>query len=215
MRSLAFLAGDDRRHAAILQPAKKPAQFRAQDGVIWQPGEERLDRVEHHALGADGIDGVPEPDEEAFKIVLARLLDLAALDVDVVEQDLFLRGKLLQIEAERADVGRQLRRVLLEHHEHARLAELRRPAHEELHGEHGLAAARAAADERGPPGRQAAAGDFIEAVDAGGGFGKLWGGGDRSGYFCHEWSLLGIRGYQEIFLVHFFSFTSSDSRIAL
>ena len=61
---------------------------------------------------------------------------ISAPDIDVVEQDHFLRGELLQIEAERADVRRQLRRVLLEHHENPRLAELRRPAHEALTEEH-------------------------------------------------------------------------------
>ena len=115
--------------------------------MIGQPGEKRLDGVEHHAFRADGIDGVPEPDEKPFQIILARLLDLAALDVDVIEHDLLLRYELVEVEAERADIGRQLRRVFLEHHEHAGLAKLRRAAHEEFHGEHRLAAARTAADE--------------------------------------------------------------------
>ena len=171
-RGIAFLAGDDGRHAAILQPAKEPAQFRAQDGVIWQPGEECLDRVEHYALRTDGIDCVPKPDEEPLKIVLARFLDLAALDMDVIEQDHFLSCKLLQIEAERANVRREFRRVFLEHHEHARLAKLRCPAHEELHGEHRLATPRGSADERGAPRGKPAAGYFIEALDAGARFGQ-------------------------------------------
>src|SRR4029077_16603773 len=125
-RSVTLFTCDDRRHAAILQPAKKPAQFRAEDGVIWQPGEECLDRVEHHALRPDGIDCVSETDKESFKIILPRLLDLAALDMDVIKEDQLLPRKLLQIEAERADVRREFSRVFLKHHEHARLTKLHR-----------------------------------------------------------------------------------------
>ena len=95
MRGLALLAGDNGGHAAILQPAEQPAQLGAEDGVIGQPGEQRLEGVEDDALGADGIDGVPEPDEQPFEIVFAGLLDLAALDVDVVQHDLLLRCEVL------------------------------------------------------------------------------------------------------------------------
>ena len=50
--------------------------------IAWllKPGEQRLDGVEHHPLGADRVDGVAEPDEQPFEVVLAGLLDLAALD---------------------------------------------------------------------------------------------------------------------------------------
>ena len=51
-------------------------------------------------------------------------------------------------------------------------------AHQKLHGHQRFAAARAAAHQRGPAQRQATFGDFIEAVDAGGGFGQL---GQRRG----------------------------------
>ena len=53
--------------------------------MIWQPGEERLDRVEDDALRAGGLDGVPQPDEQTFEIILARLFDLAALDMDIIK----------------------------------------------------------------------------------------------------------------------------------
>ena len=56
--------------------------------VVRQAGKERLDRVEHDALGADRSDRVVEPDEEPFEVVLARFLDLAAFDVDVVDGQL-------------------------------------------------------------------------------------------------------------------------------
>jgi hypothetical protein len=62
--------------------------------------------------------------------------------------------------------------ALLEGHEHPRLAELHRAAHEEYRGEQRLAATCAAADECGPPARQPAVSDFIETLDAGGTFGQ-------------------------------------------
>ena len=48
-----------------------------------------------------------------------------------------------------------------------------RAAHEELHRQQRLAAAGAAADQRGPAPGQAAAGDLVEALDAGGAFGEV------------------------------------------
>ena len=77
-----------------------------------------------------------------------------------------------QIEAKRRHIGDHLGLRLLEGHQHARLVELRRAAHEEFRPEQRFAAARAAADQSGPSARQAAAGDFIQALDAGGTLGQ-------------------------------------------
>lgn len=79
---------------------------------------------------------------------------------------------------ERANIGGNFGRAFLEHHEHARFAKLRRPVYQEFDGEHGLARPRAAADESRAAGGQPAAGDFIKALDAGGGLGQLGAGGD-------------------------------------
>ena len=125
-RVLAALAGDDRGHAAILQPAEQAPQLGAQDGVVRQAGEQRLDRVEHDALGADRVDRMAEADEEALEVVLAGLLDLAALDADEVERELLLplpacRGRSrASARSSASSVG-----ALLERHEDAGLAELR------------------------------------------------------------------------------------------
>ena len=91
-RALTALAGDDRRDPLVLEPAEQPAQLGAQDGGVGQAPEERLDGVEHDAPGADRVDGMAQADEDAFEVVLARLLDLAALDVDVVHQQFLLIG---------------------------------------------------------------------------------------------------------------------------
>lgn len=148
--------------------------------MIGQPGEERLDGIEHHTFGSDGIDGVAEADEQPLQIILAGLLDLAALNVDMLEHEFFLGDELVQVEAERADIGGEFRGVFLEHHEHARFVKLRRPTHQKLQGEHRLATARTAANQCGPACGQPAAGDLIEALDAGGGLGES-GGSRRTG----------------------------------
>ncbi len=75
--ALAALAGDDRGDALVLQPAKQAAQLRAQERLVGEAAEEGLERVEHHALGADRVDGKPEPQEQALEVVLAGFLDLA------------------------------------------------------------------------------------------------------------------------------------------
>ncbi len=166
-RLLAALAGDHRGDAAILEPAEQAAQFGAQHGVVGQSGEQGLDGVEHHTLRADGVDRMAEADEQAFEVVLARLLDLVALDVHVVDGDLLLLAQLVQVDAQRAQVLRQLLGVLLEHHEDARFAVVDGAMHQELGGQHRLAGAGGAADQGRTTERQAAFGDFVQALDAG------------------------------------------------
>ncbi len=68
--------------------------------------------------------------------------------------DLLAPDQTRQVEPERGHVGLQLRFRLLKGHEHARLAKLRRPAHEKFRRQQRLAAAGAAADEGGPAPRQ-------------------------------------------------------------
>ena len=71
-------------------------------------GEKSFDRVEHDALRLDGIDRVTEPDEEPFEIVFARLLEFAAIHVNVIEHQLLAGDERLQIEAKRRHVFGQL-----------------------------------------------------------------------------------------------------------
>ena len=111
--------GNDGRHALVLEPAEEPAQFQG---------------VQNHALGANGINGVVESDEQPLQVILAALLDFTALNVDIVDRNFFASDKTCQIKSERRDIGLQLRLCLLKGHEYARLAELRRAAHEEFRG---------------------------------------------------------------------------------
>ena len=84
-------------------------------------------RVQHDALGADRVDGVAEPDEQAFEVVLAGLLDLAALDVDVVDaSELPSAISSSRSKPSERDVCGEFLGALLERHEDAGLAELGR-----------------------------------------------------------------------------------------
>ena len=167
------LRRDDRGHTFVLEPAKEPAQLAAQDALVGQAGEERLQRVQHHPLGPDGINRVVEPDKQPFQVILSAFLDFAALDMDVIKHNFLAPDQPRQIKTERRDVGLQLGFRLLEGHQDARFAELHRAAHKEFHGQQRLAAARAAAHQRGPPARQPAAGDFVETLNARGAPGQI------------------------------------------
>ncbi len=164
--ALAALARDHRGDALILEPAEEAPQLGAEDPLVGEGGEERLQGVEHDPLRPDGGDGVPEPDEEPVEIVLAGLLDLAALHLDVIERELPLRRQGVEVEPERGHVPGQLEGALLERDEHPGLAEPRRPVDQELHAEERLAAPGRPADQRGPPSRQAAARYLVEPFDA-------------------------------------------------
>jgi hypothetical protein len=165
------LGRDDGRHPAGLQPAEQAAQLRAQQARVRQAREQALDRVEHHALGRNGVDGVAQADEQSLQVVLPRLLDLGALDAHEVDEQLLPGAELLEVEAQGCDVLGQLLGRLLEAHEHARFAHLD-AAHEELDREEGLARARVAAHERRATAGQPAARDLVQAADAASGLGQ-------------------------------------------
>ena len=166
-RALALLARDDGGDALFLEPAEQPAQLGPQNRLVGQAGKERLDRVEDDAFGADRLDHAVEPHEQAFEVVFAGLLDLAAFDADVIHGQLLAADQLLEIEAEGGDVLGQVLGRLLEGHEDARLAVLADAVDDELHRQERLAAAGPAADQRGPPARQAAVRDLVQPADAG------------------------------------------------
>src|SRR6266498_1079574 len=88
-RPLSSLGRDHRSDAFIFKPAEQPAKFGSQNTLIRQAGEEGFERVEHHSLRADGVNGIPQPDKETVEIILPRLLDLAAIDTHVINCKLF------------------------------------------------------------------------------------------------------------------------------
>src|SRR5262249_8522322 len=132
--AVAALGGDDRGHAAVLEPAEQPAQFGPPDGLVGQPAEERLGGGPGDAACAAGGDGAAQADEQALQVVLAGLLDLAALDADVIDEQLLLLGEAVEVEAEGADVLGEFLGGLLEGEEDAGLAELGGATDEELQG---------------------------------------------------------------------------------
>jgi hypothetical protein len=120
----------------------------------------------HDPLGADLLDVVLDAREEAAQVVLSGLLDLAPVDVDVVEGDHVPGDQPLQVEPERLGIRRELAFRFLERQEHPRLAELRRAPEKELHPEHGLSAARRSAHQRRAAFREPASRDFIQPADS-------------------------------------------------
>src|SRR5579884_870075 len=104
-----------------------------------------------------------EPDEEALQIVFAGLLDLAAFDPHVIDDEFLGCDQLVDVEMQGSDIGREILASLLETHEHAGLAEARRAVDQEGHAEQRLAATRAADDQRRPSARKASEGDLVEA----------------------------------------------------
>ena len=89
-------------------------QLGAHHEPVGEPGEQQLDGVEHHAFRANGIDGVPQPDEQSLEIIFARLQQLGALEVDVIEQQPPPGAQPLEVEAERPAIGHQIVGRLLE-----------------------------------------------------------------------------------------------------
>jgi hypothetical protein len=165
-RAVAALARDHGGDAPVLEPAEQPPQLGPQDRVVREAAEQALDRVEHDALGAERVDRVAQPHEQAAEVVVAGLVDLAALDAHVVDQDALAPLELRQVHPERADVLGQLFPRLLEAHEDAGLPEARCAVHQELEREEGLAAARAATDQRWPSDGEAPARDLVQPLDA-------------------------------------------------
>ena len=172
---VAPLASDDGGDSPVLEPAEKAAQFCAHDDQVGQAGEQRFDRVEHHAFGADAVDGMAEPDEEALQIEVTALRDRTAFHMNEVQRQHAPMHELVQVKTQRGNVLGQVRGRLFERHEHARLAKTHSAMDQELHAQQCLAASGATTDERGAPQGHTATGQLVEALDAGGGFGKLKG----------------------------------------
>src|SRR5487761_1411575 len=159
------LARDDGSQVSVLEPTQEPAQLRTQDVLLREPAEERLNRIEDHDLRTLGRHGVIEPDEQGLEVVFARLLDLAAIDVDVINKQLSRRRQLRQVEPERGHIAGEVACAFLEAHEDPGLAETLGAVDEEAQGDERFAGAWTAAYERRTARGQAAPGDLIETVD--------------------------------------------------
>ncbi len=171
-RPITPFPGDDCRDALPLEPAEQPPQFGAQDGRVGEAGEEGFNRVQHDPLGPDRVDGMPQAHEQTLQVILARLLDLAPLDVDVIHRELLLTHQFVQVEAQRADVLRKFFGCLLEGHQHAGLVELRCSANQEFDAEHSFATTGTSAHQGGPPAGEPSAREFVKPLNSRGSLGE-------------------------------------------
>jgi hypothetical protein len=107
-RPFAKLAGYDSGNLFGLQPAKQPAKLCTHDEVAGETTKERFYCIQHDTLGIDRIKSVPQPDEQPFKVILARLFYLASLDMHMVNHQFLPLYQFVQVPAERSDILRQL-----------------------------------------------------------------------------------------------------------
>jgi hypothetical protein len=92
-----------------------------------QPREQRLDRVEHDALGADRIDGVPSRTNRPSRSY-SPLSSISARSIRTWSMTSFLRGDQPSTsKPSEATLVSRSSLALLEAHEHAGLAELGAP----------------------------------------------------------------------------------------
>ena len=172
-RAVATLAGDDRGHPAVLEPAEQAAQFGAQGVGIRQAGKQRLHGVQHDPFGAGLVDGMAETHEQAFQVVFAGFLDLAAFDADVIDHQLFRGDQSRHVETQRCDVVHQVLSGFLEAEQDTRFAEPGRAVHQERHAQQGLTRTGRATDQGWPAARDAAQQDIVKAGDPRWRLGKL------------------------------------------
>ena len=160
--------------SALLEPGEQAGQFRADDGDIGDAGEQGIDAVEHHTPGVHLLDRVGDAHEQPLEIIIARFLDRLAIEKDMIHGDQAAFFEVGQIEAKRGDIGAQIGDPLVEGNKHAGFVVVEGAFDQKGRRQQGLAAAGAAADQRRPTGRQAAAGEFIQAFDAARSFFKIW-----------------------------------------
>ena len=121
------------------------------------------------------FDRVLEPNEQAFEVIFAGLLDLGALDVHVIDEELLLGDEAREIESERGHVRRDFLRGLLEEDGHPGLVVLGGSPDQELDPEQRLAGSGASTDQGRATAGQASAGEIIEPCDPGGCLGDSFG----------------------------------------
>ena len=166
-RVFALFARDDGGDALFLQPAEQAAQFGPEDALVVRSPPNSASIVSRTTRLAPMVDGGRQADEEAFEVILAGFLDLAALDVDVVDDSFFCCGPVPPDRTQRGDVFGQFLGGLLKGHEDARLVELDAPRTRNSMAR-GSFRSRRRRRSAWAGRRQPAAGDLVETADAGG-----------------------------------------------
>ncbi len=134
---------------------------------IRQAAEQRVDGIEHHALRTDAIDGLPQPDEQAFEVEATAFKHLLRVQHDTIHNHLSAGDHRLHIEPQGVHVLRDIERAFLEGHQHPGLVELGNTTVQKFHGQYRFAGTRAAAHECRATRGQTAPGDRVEPLDAG------------------------------------------------
>ena len=98
----------------LLHPFEEPPQFRAKNADVRESTEQRLQRIQHDTLRADGVDGDAQSDKQPLEVEVAGFLDFAAHDRYVVDQQFFARAERFEIESHRSDVLSQVVGALFE-----------------------------------------------------------------------------------------------------
>ena len=63
-----------------------------QDPLVGERPKKDFDRIQGHPLCANGVDGVPQADEQPVQIIFAGFVDLGALHPDVIYDQLLFPG---------------------------------------------------------------------------------------------------------------------------
>src|SRR5215213_6247595 len=87
-----------RNHRAdtfVLKPAEQALKFGPQDALVVKCREEHLYGVQCHPLGANGVNGMAETDEQPPQVIIAGFLDLTPLHPDMIDDQFLLFAQLL------------------------------------------------------------------------------------------------------------------------
>src|SRR3954453_15690874 len=137
---LAPFTRDNSGDPFFLEPREQAPELAAQDGRVRQSGEKIFDGIEDDALGSNRIDRVPYTHEQAREIVFPAFLAFTALDLHLIDHQLFRGHKPGKVVSERANVVRDVLRALFERHEYAGFVETQRTFHQERDAKQGFSA---------------------------------------------------------------------------
>lgn len=164
-RQVPAFARDNSSHTPVLEPVEEPAQLRPEDRLVGKAGEKGFKGVNGHPFCTDLIDHRAEPDEQAFEVVLAGLLDLGAFNDNVIEDQSLPADKVVKIEPHRPEIFLKIVNILLERDKNAGFFVIGNPPDDELHCKERFPASRATADKRGAAFREPATGNIVKTLD--------------------------------------------------
>src|SRR5688572_21810734 len=106
--------------------------------MVWQRTEKYLNSIQNHPPGANGIDRMTQADEESFQVIFSRLCDLAAVKLNMIDDQFFLLFQSVQVKTKRGNVLCQFFGIFLKRHKDARFIILDGPIDKKFHCEERL-----------------------------------------------------------------------------